>query len=184
MAFAGFFEGFYFKWGEPRSYGPLGICETALKALAYAVGIASISVYQNNPNEILSPWRIAIGSILCAPGMLNMANLVHRIIDKELFAVIVMIFQIFANWILVVVTFLSPNPSAWVFTYLFLMILGEFIKLAHVFLVDETRVVWPKFIPNKWWVAGISIVYLVWYLILLVLQVISFFLDMTLVYQY
>ena len=143
--------GYEFKWGAPRSYGPLGILETLVKLLATGVSIASLSVYMYNSYPVYTTYRIIAGTFISFESLFYLIQFVHRIIDKEMFAIIFMLLVLFGNVILNVVAFVSieGDSGAYIFVVSLLMLLGELIKIMHVLLVDEASIKWPIYFNRR-----------------------------------
>eukprot|EP01118_Nematostelium_gracile_P012715 TRINITY_DN4688_c0_g1_i1.p1 TRINITY_DN4688_c0_g1~~TRINITY_DN4688_c0_g1_i1.p1 ORF type:complete len:189 (+),score=33.36 TRINITY_DN4688_c0_g1_i1:64-567(+) len=150
-----------------QKYGPLGWMETLVKLIAIGVGFASLSIY-NNKKRTFVKARIAQIVLLAIIGVMYVAMFVQRIFDKELFAIGFMVLQIFSHWIVVIVLILSKEPGHFIFTYVFLMIMGEYIKIMFLALAENPEV---KFF-NKPILFVISIVLILLYLITLILQVV------------
>lgn len=68
-----------------QRYGPLGWMETIVKLLAIGVALGSLAVF-DSADRVLRGTRIAEVVILGLLGALLIAELVQRILDKELFA--------------------------------------------------------------------------------------------------
>lgn len=162
------FTSIFFK----KRYGLLGLLESIVKVIAFGVAIASLSAYSVNL-QLLPPIRIAQLSFMCICGAIFIALIVHRILDKEIFSLIFMIVQTICHWVMTIVVPESTNPSAFLFTYIFLMLLGELIKLMYIFCADIQR--WPKFMdgPNgKLILAIISGVIILCEVIIMILQIV------------
>jgi len=155
-----------------QKYGPLGWMETVIKILAIGVGIASLSIY-NNKKRTFRSTRIAQIVLMAIVGAVLIAGIVQRILDKELFALAFIILQVFGHWIMVIVLILSKDPGAFLFTFCFLMTLGEYIKLMFVFLADNIEV---RFL-NKPILFGISAAFIIVYLIVIILQIIIWLVE-------
>jgi len=168
------FSGFYFKWGEPRTYGLLGVVETLIKLLAVGVSVASLSVYSNDPTRILSVYRIIEGSFFVALCVWFIVWFVHRVIDREMYAIIFQLFIIFGTGIMTVVAFLSAEAesSSFIFTVSFLMVLGELVKFMHAFLVEESHITWPRYLTRKR-VLIVSLVQVLLWVGILVVQILA-----------
>jgi len=150
-----------------QRYGPLGWMETVVKALAMGVGIASLQIY-NRASRVLTAKRLTQIVLMGLLGGVLLAAIVQRILDKELFALGFIIFQVVAHWIMVLILILSVDPGAYIFVYVFLMILGEFIKLCFLGLAENIEV---KFLTRPI-LFGISIGFVIFYIIILILQVV------------
>jgi len=168
------FSGFYFKWGEPRTYGLLGVIETLIKLLAVGVAIASLSVYSNDSTRVLSLYRIIEGSLLVALSVWCIVWFVHRVIDREMFAIIFQLFVIFGTGIITVVAFLSAEAesASFIFTVSFLFVLGELVKFMHTFLVEESHITWPRYLTRKR-VLLVSLVQTILWVGVLVVQILA-----------
>jgi len=173
-------SGFYFKWGEPRTYGPLGILETVVKILATGVSIASLSVYSNNSTRILSVYRIIEGSFLTFFSVWFLVQFIHRLIDKEMFAIIFMLLLLLGNGVINVVAFISDEgqSGSYIFVVAFLMILGELIKLMHICLVEESHITWPIYFSKRI-VLVISAINIFFWVVVLVVQILALTISYT-----
>lgn len=76
--------------------------------------------------------------------------------------------HIVGHWILVMCAVLSKDPGAFVFTYAFLMTLGELIRICFLFLAENIEM---KFM-TKPILFAISGVYVVAFLAIIIIQVI------------
>jgi len=150
-----------------QRYGPLGWMESLVKLIAMGVGIASLKEY-NHASRILSSKRITQIVLMGLMGGVLIAGIVQRVLDKELFALGFIIVQVLAHWIMVLVLIFSVDPGAFIFVYVFLMILGEFIKLCFLGLAENIEV---KFLTRPI-LFGISIFFVIFYIIILILQVV------------
>jgi len=168
------FSGFYFKWGEPRTYGLLGVVETLIKLLAVGVAIASLSVYSNDSTRALSIYRIIEGSLLVALCVWYIVWFVHRVIDREMYAILFQLFLIFGTGVITVVSFLSAEAesAAYIFTVSFLMVLGELVKFMHAFLVEESHITWPRYLTRKR-VLLVSLIQVLLWIGILVVQILA-----------
>jgi len=146
--------------------------EAAVKILAIGVAIGSISVYDNRP-MVLHKTRVAQIVLMCITGGALIALMVQRVFDRELFALGFIIVHVFGHWIMAIITILSVDPSAFLFTYVFLMILGEYIKLMFLFLADNIEV---RFL-NKYILYGISAGFIVIYIVILILQIVIWLVE-------
>jgi len=150
-----------------QKYGPLGWMETIVKIIAIGVAIASLSIY-NRASTILKKERIAQIVLMAIIGAALIAGIVQRVLDKELFALGFIVVHVIGHWILVLVLILSVDPGSFIFTYAFLMTLGEYIKLLFLFLADNIEV---RFL-TKPILYGISIAFVVVYLTIIILQIV------------
>jgi len=150
-----------------QKYGPLGWMETIVKVLAIGVGVASLSIY-NNDSRVLQSTRIAEIVLMAVMGAAYLAFIAQRVLDKELFALAFIILQVIGHWLMTLITILSKDPGAFLFTYAFLMSLGEIIKILFLLLADNIEV---RFF-TKQILFGISIVTLLIYIAIIVIQII------------
>jgi len=157
-----------------QRYGPLGWLETLVKAFAIGVGIASLSIYKNVP-RVLRAKRITQIVFMGIIGGVFLAAIVQRVLDKELFALGFMIVQFFGHWIMTIILILSDDPGSFIFVYVILMICGEFIKLCFLGLAENIDV---KYL-NRPILFGISIFFVVLYIIIMILQVVQWLVDYT-----
>jgi len=149
-----------------QKYGPLGWLEALIKLIAIGVGVASLSIYDNAKRQY-PKTRIAQIALMCIIGAVYVALIIHRILDRELFALAFIVLQVIGHWIMVLITILSKDPGSFLFTYVFLMILSEYVKLMFLFLADNIEV---RFL-NKPILMGMSAGFIVVYLTVLGLQV-------------
>jgi len=141
--------------------------ETLVKLLAIGVGIASLSIYLNQPLNYLGT-RITQMALMGIIAVVYLAAIAQRIRDKELFALGFIIVLNVGHIIMLLILVLSKDPGAFIFTYAFLMILGEFIKVCFLFLAENIEVTWLS--KNLLFI--ISGVFIIIYLIILILQVV------------
>jgi hypothetical protein len=80
---------------------------------------------------------------------------------------------VIGHWILVLVLILSDDPGPYVFTFCFLMTLGEYIKLLFLFLADNIEV---RFL-TKPILFGISAGFIVVYLVVIILQIVIWLVE-------
>ena len=152
----------------------LGVLETLVKLLGTGASIAALSVYSANTDRVLSLYRIIEGSLLVALRVWYLVHFVHRLIDKEMFAIIIMLLMLVGNGILTVVAFISEEDQSgsFIFVAAFLMVLGELIKFMHTILVEESHITWPRYFTRKI-VLFISLVNTVLWVGVLVLQILA-----------
>ena len=150
-----------------QKYGPLGWMETIIKLIGIGVGIASLSIY-NNEDRILPTTRIAQIVLMAITGAALIAQIVQRVLDKELFALGFIVLHVFGHWIMTIVLILSKDPGSFLFTYVFLMVLGEYIKLMFLCLADNVEV---RFL-TKPILFAISAVFVLIFLVVIILQII------------
>jgi len=155
-----------------QKYGPLGWMELFIKAIAVCVGIVSLSAF-NNENRKYSPTRITEGALLCVAGAGIIAYFLQRIFDKEIIILVFTGANIVGHWILVIVTFLSRDPGAWIFTYVFLMALGEKVRLCFLCLSENPDV---KFL-TKPMLLVITVLFLVIWYIIIILQIVIWLIE-------
>jgi len=141
--------------------------ESLVKLLAIGVGIASLSIYLNQPFNYHGT-RITQMALMGIVGVVYLAAVAQRIRDKELFALGFIVVLNVGHIIMLLILILSIDPGAFIFTYAFLMILGEFIKVCFLFLAENIEVTWLS--KNLLFV--ISGVFIIIYLIILILQVV------------
>jgi len=155
-----------------QRYGPLGWMEAAVKLLGIGVGIGSIAVYDNR-SQVYHQTRIAQIVLMCIVGLAMIFQGVQRVFDRELFALGFIIAHLFGHWIMSIITILSVDPGEFLFTYVFLMILGEYIKLMFLFLADNIEV---RFL-TKPILYGISAGFIVVFIVILILQIIIWLVE-------
>jgi len=101
-------------------------------------------------------------------GAIFIALVVHRILDQELFALAFMVLQVIAHWMMTLILFTAVDPGAFFFTYIFLMLLGEYVKMGFLALADNIDV---KFL-TKPILYGLSAFFCVCWVICIILQVV------------
>jgi len=146
--------------------------EFLVKLLGIGVAFGSLSAYTQEPIT-LHPSRIAQIVLMAIAGGGLTALIVHRVLDKEIFALGFLIFHTVGHWIMVIITGLAKDPSAFLFTYAFLMILGEYVKMMFVFLADTIEV---RFF-NKYMLYGISGGFILLYIGVIIAQVVIWLIE-------
>mmetsp|Transcript_20836 Transcript_20836/g.29261 ORF Transcript_20836/g.29261 Transcript_20836/m.29261 type:complete len:168 (-) Transcript_20836:104-607(-) len=148
-------------------YGPLVWLELLLKLMCIGVALASLAIYDAS-DRTLSSTRVGQCVLMGILGGVLLAGIVLRVLDKELLALGFAIAQFIAHWIMTLITIVSIDPSSYLFTFVFLMTLSEYIRLMFLFLADNIDV---KYV-NKYILAGVSGLFIVCYLIVIALQVV------------
>jgi len=155
-----------------QRYGPLGWMETLVKLIGICVGIASLSIY-NRAKRKLQTTRIVQIVFMGIVGAVLIGLIVQRVSDKELFALGFIVIHVIGHWIMVLVLILSRDPGSFIFTYAFLMVLGEFIKVCFLFLAENIEVSLFQIRITKAVLFGLSGFFIVFYLIVIILQVVA-----------
>jgi len=156
-----------------QKYGPLGWLESIIKILAIGVGIASLGLYSKQSRQLRTTRIIQI-SFMVITGVAFIALIALRVLDKELFALGFMILQVIGHWIMTAITIVAdPRYGQYLFTYVFLMILGEYVKLMFLFLADNVEV---RFL-SKPMLLGFSVGFVICFLIILIVQVIIWLIE-------
>lgn len=119
-----------------QRYGPLGWMESIIKVVAVGVGIGSLAVFDAT-DRVLRATRITQIVFMALVGVIILGELVQRVMDKELFALALKGLQFLGHWIMVLVLILSKDPGAFIFTFCFLMILAELIRICFLFLAEN-----------------------------------------------
>jgi hypothetical protein len=151
-------------------YGPLGLMETLFKLAAIIVALVSISGFTTN-DIAYSNLRVAQMWIL---GLLMVAHIVlfvQRLCDKELQAVVFGFFNIVGHIAMFVMLFRSIDPSAYLITFCFLFIMGDYIKFLFLFVVDDFSVLWLK----KPLLFAMTLVFIALYFVINLLQLVLWY---------
>eukprot|EP01089_Gocevia_fonbrunei_P020297 TRINITY_DN7531_c0_g1_i2.p1 TRINITY_DN7531_c0_g1~~TRINITY_DN7531_c0_g1_i2.p1 ORF type:complete len:183 (-),score=9.09 TRINITY_DN7531_c0_g1_i2:50-598(-) len=159
------------KW-RCEKIGPLGWLESFVKAMAIGVAVASISIFDSAARDYFAEKIVQIFFFgLIATVMLGF--IIHRIVDKEIFSLVFMCCLCASHWWMFVLLFKSVDPSAFIFTFCFLMIMAEYIKIMFLVVMKDFEVIWfPK--PVLY---AISAVFIIFYLLILVLQIVIYFVS-------
>jgi len=158
-----------------QKYGPLMWMQIFIKLLAIFVGLSSLSTYDTRYENMLSNSRIAEIALLAIAGCLLTAMMVYRFIEKEIFLMTLHIAHVIAHWILVLIAALSKDPSSYIFTYVFLMILAEFTNIMYVFLSMRIGMKWF----NKYVMYAISAVFIAIYIGVIIAQIVIWLIEYT-----
>jgi hypothetical protein len=148
--------------------------EALIKLIAIGVGVASLSIFNSGDKAFLAT-RIAQIVVMCVMGAVLIANIVLRVFEKELFALVFAILQVLGHWIMTLVLILSKDPGAFLFIFVFLMALAEYIRLMFLFLSDNIEI---KFI-QKPILMVISGVFILAYLAVIVIQIVIWLVQYT-----
>eukprot|EP01088_Endostelium_zonatum_P017908 TRINITY_DN5539_c0_g1_i1.p1 TRINITY_DN5539_c0_g1~~TRINITY_DN5539_c0_g1_i1.p1 ORF type:complete len:175 (-),score=26.05 TRINITY_DN5539_c0_g1_i1:149-673(-) len=156
------------KW-RCQKYGPLGMLETIVKLIAAGIGFASLTVFDSasrnySAEKIVQFVFLGLCAVYCTICIL------HRLAEKDIFALGFMSVLAASHWVLFVVMFKSLDPGAFVFAFSFILIMGEYIKMMFLAVQKDFEVIWcPK--PALW---VFSVVLIVFYLLILILQVVIY----------
>jgi len=139
---------------------------TLIKAIAIGVAISSLSIYNQGSREydgIKIAQMVFIGLLASACTIL----IIQRIVEREIFALIFIVLLTIAHWVLFVILFQSTDPGAWIFTFCFLMIMGDYVRVMFLFIMNEYEVIWlPKPIHYL-----LTFCFILGYLVVMILQV-------------
>eukprot|EP01114_Cavostelium_apophysatum_P007814 TRINITY_DN1_c0_g1_i1.p1 TRINITY_DN1_c0_g1~~TRINITY_DN1_c0_g1_i1.p1 ORF type:complete len:172 (-),score=37.22 TRINITY_DN1_c0_g1_i1:223-738(-) len=153
-----------------QRYGPLGWAEALVKVLGIGVAIASLKVYNDDDNQPIgdNTKRIVQIAFMAIMGAVLVAQIVQRVLDKELFALSFIILHVIGHWIMVLVLILSrlKDYGQFLFSYCFLMVFGEFIRCCYLFLAENIEV---KYL-TKPIMFGISAFFIVFHIVVIILQ--------------
>jgi hypothetical protein len=121
-----------------QKYGPLGIMETIIKLIGTGAGMASLSIYSNDDENI--EWDAGRISTVVLTGVILLLFLVitiQRFLEHELIAIVFAILQLLGCLTFFIVTVKAMDPDEFAFVYAFLYLLGTCVKLASVFIEKE-----------------------------------------------
>ena len=68
-------------------------------------------------------------------------SFMQRFAEKEIHAILFIFAAIIGHLILFIILFVSIDPGAFVFTFSFLWIIGEYIKIMFLFVNDSFQVI-------------------------------------------
>lgn len=83
------------------------------------------------------------------------------------------VLQVIGHWVMFLVLVLSINPGAFLFTYVFLMLLGEYIKLMFLVLAENPEV---RFL-NKPMLFGITGLFTLLWVGILIVQIVIWLVE-------
>eukprot|EP01095_Lingulamoeba_sp_RSL-Kostka_P008773 TRINITY_DN297_c0_g2_i1.p1 TRINITY_DN297_c0_g2~~TRINITY_DN297_c0_g2_i1.p1 ORF type:complete len:194 (+),score=37.72 TRINITY_DN297_c0_g2_i1:76-657(+) len=157
-----------------EGYGPLGALEGFIKAVASIVAIASITQIDYDDNDYpgyLIAQLVFVGIL----GVLRLFLIGHSFCEKEIRNILFQHF-VFGGILLLFYSMLFSeyeDIGPFIFTWTFLMILGEYVRLMFLFIVEDYQVIWLK----KPLLFLISIFLLILYSIVLIIQSLYYFID-------
>jgi len=155
-----------------EKYGPLGWMEILVKAMAIGVGVASLSIFSTSGrsyDSIKIAQIVFIGMLAAACTFL----ILQRLVEREIFALIFIVLLTISHWVLFAMLFATVDPGAFVFTFCFLMIMGEYVKVMFLFIMNEYEVIWlPKPIHYL-----LTFCFIIGYLTAMILQVVIYLVD-------
>ncbi|KAL6073188.1 hypothetical protein QOT17_005155 [Balamuthia mandrillaris] len=148
-----------------EKYGPLGWAESLLRAMAIGVALASISIYDASYREY-GPEKKAQQAFLGIIASIQVIWLLQRVVEREIFGIVLNSFHMVVHWVLFMVLFRSEDPGAFVFTFCFLNIMAEYVRMMFLFVMNEYDVIWlPKLL-----LYFLSFCLALFYLVILILQ--------------
>lgn len=155
-----------------EKYGPLGWLEILVKAMAIGVAVASLSIYTPDSrtyDSIKIAQIVFIGILASTCTFL----ILQRLVEREIFALIFIVLLSIGHWVLFAMLFQTVDPGAFVFTFCFLMIMGEYVKVMFLFIMNEYEVIWlPKPIHYI-----LTFCLIIGYLTAMVLQIVIYLVD-------
>jgi len=89
-------------------------------------------------------YTIGIMVVLGLMLALQITLLVQRFFEKEIHAIIFSFLAISGHLVLFIMLFLSIDPLSFVFVFSLLWIMGEYVKIMFLFVVDQFEVLWLK----------------------------------------
>ena len=115
--------------------GILGWCEIIIKLIAVGVAFGSLSEIGVGPGErvVIDTLRqVQLVFLGIGPGLIWFISIIWKIIDKEIIAIAFHILIFIAHIILISIRLTTVDPGAFIFSYCFLMILGEYVRLMAI----------------------------------------------------
>eukprot|EP01116_Phalansterium_solitarium_P019443 TRINITY_DN5421_c0_g1_i1.p2 TRINITY_DN5421_c0_g1~~TRINITY_DN5421_c0_g1_i1.p2 ORF type:complete len:168 (-),score=57.06 TRINITY_DN5421_c0_g1_i1:175-678(-) len=149
-----------------QRYTPLGYMEFILKLIGIGAAFASVTSYTPDVKVVLFALKMAQVVFMGILGGTYLAWVVQRVFDKEVFALSFSVIHLLAHWLMTVAIIVAQDPSAYLFTYCFLMVLSEYVRLMFLFLAENAEV---RFL-TKPIMYGIAAGYIVIYIIIIGLQ--------------
>jgi hypothetical protein len=107
--------------------------------------------------------------LLGISGGVHIGIVVIRVFDKELLALSFGILHVIAHFMMLLTTALSVDPGSWIFVYVFLCILAEYIRMMFIFMSENVNI---KFI-NKPILLGISVLLILLLIAILIIQIVK-----------
>jgi len=153
--------------------GPVCWVELFCKGLGIGVGIASLSIYDQNLNRsyLFFGEKVAqmvfLGMVASYFTLLNL----QKIAEREIFSIAFNVFMIVAHWLLFMILFTSVDPGAFVFSFCFLMMMGEMVHVMYLVVYWHNR-------KDAWFPRPLLLLFsaflIVWYLVIICLQVVIY----------
>eukprot|EP01117_Protostelium_nocturnum_P000130 TRINITY_DN10208_c0_g1_i1.p1 TRINITY_DN10208_c0_g1~~TRINITY_DN10208_c0_g1_i1.p1 ORF type:complete len:181 (+),score=45.33 TRINITY_DN10208_c0_g1_i1:133-675(+) len=157
------------NWRVDRYKSPLVWLERLIKVIALAIALYSISAINKNfPLIQLPPSRIAQIVFFSLAGGVEVAICVAKVFDREILALFFQLSHLLGHMVLNITIILSDKPSAYIFVYTFLIVLGETIRLLYTLLTPGLAC--PFF--KKWVQALLVGIAIVMHLVVLIIQVV------------
>jgi len=152
-----------------EKYGPLGWVGMLIEAMAIGVAVSSLSILNTAPRSY-DGNKIAQIVFIGMLASLHTLLIVQRLVEREVFSLIFTVLLAVSHWVLFAVIFQSIDPGAFVFTFCFLMIMGEYVKVMFLFIMNEYEVIWlPK--PIHY---ALTFCLIVGYLVAMILQIVIY----------
>lgn len=140
-----------------------------IEAMAIGVAVASLSIFDPS-SRYYDGNKIAQIVFIGILGSVQTLLIVQRIVEREIFSLIFTVLLAIAHWVLFAMIFQSVDPGAFVFTFCFLMIMGEYVKVMFLFIMNEYEVIWlPK--PIHY---ALTFCLIIGYLVAMVLQIVIY----------
>lgn len=104
------------------------------------VAIASISLYDPNPNRVLTTLRWVLLAVLILLTIGTGALILQRLIEREICAVFFIVCSTFAHIAITVIEGTSADPGQFVLTFALLYMFGDVVKFVFLKVEDEFQV--------------------------------------------
>jgi hypothetical protein len=153
--------------------GPLSWVEVFCKGLGIGVGIASVSIYEQHLDRpyLFFGEKIAQMVFLCMVAVYFTLLNLQKIAEREIFGIAFNFLVIVAHWMLFMVLFTSVDPGAFVFSFCFLMLMGEMVHAMYLGVYwNNRREAW---LPRPLLLV-FSALLMLWYLVIIILQVVIY----------
>jgi hypothetical protein len=147
-------------------YPALAWAETVLKATAIVIGIVALSIsFARGSAAWPAGVRLAEFAVMAFLAIGLVAAIFDRIIEREIVAMVFVIFNNLAHWGIVASLVYLPNANPYLFPFCALMAFGDMVKTiflkAHSFQVRNI----PQFM-----LFGLTAAYIIGYLMVLILE--------------
>lgn len=111
------------------NWSPLGWLETFLKGLAMVIGISVLFMAISGPLALRSGGTLVQTIVMGVLALTITFGVVDRFIEREIFAMIFVVFNIFAHWGIFLGLMSAYDIANQVILYCVLMILGDLVKV-------------------------------------------------------